>query len=341
VSELRTTARESGAALPGRAGATSHAPASRGGRTSLLVAAVALDLLLGEPPALLHPVAWLGSCIDRAERAAPAPEQRASLVYGAVAVAGLCGVTGAVAAALQCAAGRLPYPLRLLALAALLKPSFALRELLEASEHVREALAAGNLAQARASLRALVSRETATLSAEDVAGAAIESLAENTTDSFIGPWLAWLLCGLPGAWVFRTINTLDSRWGYHGRYELLGCCAARLDDAAAMVPARLSAIVLIAAAAVTGARPWQGLRAMWRDHARTSSPNAGWTMATMAGALGLRLAKHPAYLLNAEGVPAGVPDIARAQRIVAAAAVLMLGASLLLQSILIKRNESP
>jgi adenosylcobinamide-phosphate synthase len=285
---------------------------------------VAIDLLFGEPPPRLHPVVWLGGLIDQAERYAPDLEARTSLTYGALATLSLVAASAGVALVCERATAHFPRAIRLIALALLLKPAFALRALLDAGTRVRAALETGDVVSARRALQSLVSRGTNDLSAEECAGASIESLAENSTDSFIGPWLGWMLLGLPGAWAFRAVNTLDSRWGYHGRYEFLGRAAALLDDAIAFGPARLSAIFLIAAAAFAGANPAGGVRVLLRDRALTSSPNAGWTMSAMAGALGRRLTKRGAYTLNASGAACGWSDIAQAQRITSISAVVAL-----------------
>jgi len=293
-------------------------------RAIVLLAAIALDLLVGEPRGGLHPVGWIGSAIDRLERRAPGPERARSLPYG---IAATLSLTVASAAAGLLAARALrsgPRPVRILTLACLLKPSFALRALIAAGSDVRRALERDDLGRAREALRSLVSRETAGLSAEECAAATIESLAENTADSFVSPWLAFLAFGLPGAWAFRAVNTLDSRWGYRGRYEWLGRTPAVLDDALAAVPARASAILLIAAAWLTGNSAGGAVHALVDDRTRTPSPNAGWTIAAMAGALGCRLAKPGVYTLNARGGACGAGDVARAQRLVAVSAALGL-----------------
>ena len=126
----------------------------------------------------------------------------------------------------------------------------------------------------------------------------MESVAENTTDSFLGPWLSFAIAGLPGAFAYRAVNTLDSMIGYHGRYEYLGKVSAHLDDAVNVLPARLSAFLLVAAAALLGRSPRRAWAIMEREHARTESPNAGWTMAAMSGGLGISLEKRGHYAIG-------------------------------------------
>lgn len=298
--------------------------ASRG--PLVLLTAVALDAALGEPPARLHPVVWLGQLAAALERRAPQRGRGRQLVWGAATALALptaAALVGALAGRACRALGRAGWPVE----AALLKGAFAVRALVVAGEAVRRALVAGDDEAARGALRALVSRETADLTPGLMAAAAIESLAENCTDSVLAPWLAYLCFGLPGAWAYRAINTLDSMIGYRGRYEYLGKAAARLDDAVNWLPARLAAAALLVAAPAGRGSACRAMGTAVRQHRRTASPNAGWTMAAMAGALGVRLEKRGAYVLG-DGPEPGPEDIRRAQRIVMATAALALAPAL-------------
>jgi adenosylcobinamide-phosphate synthase len=202
--------------------------------------------------------------------------------------------------------------------AVLLKTMFSWRTLHQAGQRVHQPLAAGNLDEARAALRWLVSRDTAELDTPLLAAAAIESLAENASDSVVAPLLAYALAGLPGACAYRAVNTLDAMVGYRGRYEHLGKVPARLDDLLNLLPARLTGLLIVAAAALCGADARQAWQVMQRDHARTASPNAGYPMAAIAGALGLRLAKPGHYCLNASGRDPTAEDVRRALRLLGA-----------------------
>jgi adenosylcobinamide-phosphate synthase len=288
----------------------------------VLLMAAALDAALGEPPPYLHPVVWLGRLAAALERLAPRHGRGRQLAWGAI-TALLLPATAALAGALAARGYRALGKAGWVAEATLLKGAFAVRALLVAGEAVRRALVANDGEAARAALRALVSRDTRGLTAGLMAAAAIESLAENTTDSFVAPWLAYLCFGLPGAWAYRAINTLDSMIGYRGRYEYLGKAAARLDDAANWLPARLSAVILAAAAPAGRGSARRALGTAMRQHRRTASLNAGWTMAAMAGALGVRLEKRGAYVLG-DGPEPRPEDIRRAQWVVAATAVVTL-----------------
>ena len=208
----------------------------------------------------------------------------------------------------------------------LLKTTFSVKGLGQAAQVTRRFLAAGNLNAARRSLGRLVSRDTRKLDEPLVAAAAIESVGENTTDSYIAPWLAFALLGLPGAFAYRAVNTLDSMIGYHGKYEYSGKAAAKLDDLVNLVPARLSASLLLAAGLFAGlsqrvAEPLEavsvrrGWKIMRRDHGLTESPNAGWTMSAMSGLIGVALEKPGHYLIGDGLRRPGAADIGRAVRL--------------------------
>ena len=218
--------------------------------------------------------------------------------------------------------------------AAALKSALSLRGLIRAARSVAAALSRGELDTARARLGVhLVSRPTATLDAGEVASGAIESVAENLTDALLAPIVSYLALGLPGALAYRALNTADAMLGYReGELEYFGKFAARLDDAANLVPARLAALALVAAAGLRAPAAWT---IMVRDHRRTASPNAGWTMSAMAGALGVSLTKPDAYRLG-EGRAPTAADIEHGVLLVARAAVLSVIAAL--STLLIIKN---
>ncbi len=288
--------------------------------------ALALDWLVSEPPAALHPVVWLGRLIDTLEHRAPRDNPPAELLYGAAITA--TGVGGALLPALLlqrvAKTGRYPLPTLLLS-AALLKSTFAWRTLVQASIRVHDHLEAGDIEQAREALRWLVSRDTTTLDEPLIAAAVIESLAENASDSVVAPLLYYALFGLPGACAYRAINTLDAMLGYHERYEYLGKVAARLDDVANIIPARLTALAIAAAAMSHGHAPRRVWRIVRRDHVLTASPNAGYPMSAIAGALDVSLEKVGHYWLNATARQPCAADIRRASWIVSLALAGIVG----------------
>lgn len=290
-------------------------PLSR--RSQALLLALAIDLVFGDPPNAWHPVALMGRWMHLGERLAPQDAAR-RLVWGGIWLAGGAALTGLVAS-------RAPqHPLVQVSIASML---LAYRGLDRAVGEVQAALERGDLVEARRLLGwHLVSRPTDDLRADEVAGAAIESLAENLSDSLTAPSLALLIGGLPGMAIYRLSNTADAMWGYRNeRYEHLGKAAARLDDALNLLPARLTAALIAIAAQVTCGRGVEAWRIARRDAGRTASPNAGWPMAAMAGALDTTLTKRGHYVL---GNGSRIPDaamIGEARRIARIVLALLAG----------------
>ena len=290
-----------------------------------LILALLLDLAVGEPPNRLHPTVWIGKTVTWAERIAPGPGS-ASAAQLAAGVAMALLVPAAWGAAAWVAAFGLMqlHPLAyLVVVAILLKTTFSVRMLHRVAADIGRILASGDIADARRQMSALVSRDTSQLTVGQMAAGAIESVAENITDSVVGPLLAFALFGLPGAVAYRAINTLDSMVGYHGRYEYLGKASARLDDLVNLVPARMAAGLLwIATALLPGMAAGRAWSIMISHRGRTESPNAGWTMAAMAGGLGVTLEKVGHYRLG-DPAPEPMPGhIASATRALYATAIL-------------------
>ncbi|MBY0276455.1 adenosylcobinamide-phosphate synthase CbiB [Candidatus Binatia bacterium] len=302
-----------------------------------LLLALAWDVLLGEPPAKMHPVVWMGRAIDVALRLAPRRGAVLQLAYGVVVAVLLPLGCAALAAGVLVATARMPL-LQLAVETYLLKSAFALRALGEAARAVRDPLARRDLPAARYALRSLCSRDAGALDEALVAAAAVESVAENASDSVVAPLLFYVVLGLPGALLYRMANTLDARIGYHGRYEWLGKPAARLDDALNLLPARATALLLLVAGWLRGCDVRRARAIGRRDARRTASPNAGHPMATMAGLLGVALEKPDAYRLGDALRPVGPDTIDEAWRLTrssaAAMVVLALGAMVLRDAVL-------
>jgi adenosylcobinamide-phosphate synthase len=145
---------------------------------------------------------------------------------------------------------------------------------------------------------ALVSRETQNMGGPEVVSATVESVAENTCDSVVAPLFYFLLFGVPGAVVYRVVNTWDAMIGYHGEYEYSGKFAAKLDDILNFIPARITGLLLVMAAYLCRKDGKNAWRVMLRDHGNTESPNAGWPMSAAAGALRTQLQKAGCYRLG-------------------------------------------
>ncbi|MGB2612027.1 MAG: adenosylcobinamide-phosphate synthase CbiB [Isosphaeraceae bacterium] len=298
----------------------------------ILWTAFLLDLFIPEPPNAAHPVAWMGMAIGALRDRAPKHGRWKPLMAGAAIVlvgGALCAVVGLW---LHAGFRKLPPPFSILAEALVLKLMFSARSLVNAGEAVRRALESGELEAARRLVGwHLVSRDTSRLDDSQVAAAAIESLAENANDSIVAPLLFYAIAGLPGVLAYRFINTCDAMLGYRDlKREWLGKCSARVDDLANLVPARLTAALIILAGVPLGGSVPRAVRTWFRDSRVTASPNAGHPMSAAAGVLGVELTKCGHYRLGTgERLPAA-RDIARARRLVWSTTLLaMLGISVI------------
>jgi adenosylcobinamide-phosphate synthase len=247
--------------------------------------------------AIGHPVIWMGHLIGALDRllnveAASALARRAA---GIIAVALLLLAVGAIALVLQSALFRLPFGL--LVTAMLASTLIAQRSLHRHVADVAFALETDGIEAGRRAVAHIVGRDTEALDAAGVARAAIESLAENFSDGVVAPVLYLAIAGLPGAALYKAINTADSMIGHRTpRYEAFGWAAARLDDLVNLPASRLAALLLVLAACLkSDASSGDAWRAVWRDASRHRSPNAGYPEAAMAGALGLALAGPRVY----------------------------------------------
>ena len=256
----------------------------------ILLLALALDALIGDPRWLPHPVrlmGWLTGLLDRALNREGHGES-VRMFLGGVAVLLVVGASAAAGWAVTHYAAALGWGW--LAELALVATLLAQRDMADHMVRVARALDRG-AEPARDAVRHIVGRDLRALDEHGIARAAIESGAENYSDGVVAPAFWYLLLGLPGLLAYKAINTMDSMIGHRSpRHHAFGRAAARIDDAVNWVPARIAGgLVALAALAVPGAWPGRAWRTMLRDAPRHSSPNAGWPEAAMAGALGLAL----------------------------------------------------
>ncbi|MCH7734635.1 MAG: cobalamin biosynthesis protein CobD [Chloroflexi bacterium] len=291
-------------------------------RLLILGAALLWDRFFGEPPARVHPVVGVGKVIDAAMehgiRGDPRKDQARGVIMAVAIPMAVFGMTAAAMGAL----GRLGSIPAILGGAFLLKSSFAISAMETEGRRVAAALAAGDLPGARESLSGIVSRDVSALDESGVASAAISTIAENVADSAVGPMLAYGVFGVPGAMAYRAINTMDTMAGYRDHRADFGRAAAKLDDAANWVPARVAGGAVVASAAMRGMDSRSAARTMLRQHSRTESPNGGWPIGATAGALGVEVEKVGHYRLGPESRSAEGPDIDRSLRLFAGAAAV-------------------
>jgi adenosylcobinamide-phosphate synthase len=286
-------------------------------RAAGLALGVLADAVFADPRHR-HPVAGFGACAAAAERVLWRDSRSAGAAYTALCV-------GAPVAAAVAARRLLGSPLGETALVAgvtwaVLGGTSLGREADLMARH----LTAGDLERARVGLTHLCARDPSGLGEKELTRATVESVAENTGDAVVAPLFWGAVAGLPGLVGYRAVNTLDAMVGYRSeRYVRFGWASARLDDLANLVPARLTGLLTVGAAAAIGGSPARTARALADGHREHPSPNAGWCEAAAAGALDVRLGGTNTYgvqaetrpTLNAAGREPEVADIRRAVRL--------------------------
>lgn len=262
----------------------------------LLVGAFLLDLAIGDPRWLPHPVVLMGKFIAWGERLLWSGRATRDLLAGALLSLSLIVISFGVAWGAVSLFSFLLFPFSFLPTALLASTTLATRGLLNALARIESQLRAGDLIGARRALSYIVGRDTGSLGEDKVLRASLESLAENTSDGIVAPLFYLTLGGIPAAMVYKAVNTLDSMIGYRTeRYLYFGRFAARLDDVLNFVPARLTAVLMVLAAYLLRLDATRAMRVVRRDHGNHLSPNAGYPEAALAGALGISLGGPSSY----------------------------------------------
>ena len=275
----------------------------------MLLLAYTLDLAFNEPPAAIHPVVWMGKLIAILKKNAPKTHRKLYGVFMGFSTI-LFGSLIAYLVLLFMGVENIPAPLRYIVAAYFLKATFAVRCLYAAADEVRKELDAGKLDTARQKLSMYVSRDTSKLDESHISSSIIETTSENYVDGILSPLLFYACFGpfgLIAAYVFKATSTLDSMVGYMDeRHRDIGWFSAKLDDVLNWVPARLS-VLFISAAALTIRLVYRGikvpdyksaLKSGLADGLKTPSPNSGFPMASVAGALRIKLEKPNTYVLG-------------------------------------------
>lgn len=295
-----------------------------------------IDLLLGDPAWMPHPVVFMGRCISALEKSlrrifpkTPKGELAGGVILAAVLPLGTLVFTGLCVWGLGLVHPALGFALQVL----WCWQALAAKGLRQESENVRRALDTGTLDDARKAVSRIVGRDTAALSREGVIRAAVETVAENFSDGVVAPMFWMLIGGAPLALAYKAVNTMDSMVGYkNDRYLYFGQAAAKLDDAANWLPSRLAALLLVAAAPLTGQNAGRAFAIWRRDRRKHASPNSAQTESAMAGALGVQLAGPASYFgkvhqkpwIGDDTRPIEPEDITRAGRMLYAGSALAL-----------------
>ena len=303
---------------------------------SAVAAGFLLDLLIGDPHWLYHPVRLIGKWIEISEaflRKRFPRTQQGERKAGFLMMLSTIAVTVAAVAALCAAAGLFGTVVSFLVQTILCYWLFAVRALRDESMAVCRKLEVHDLPGARYAVSMIVGRDTQNLTEEGVAKAAIETVAENAADGVIAPLFYMVIGGPVLGWAAKAVNTMDSMVGYkNDRYMNFGRYAAKLDDIVNFIPARLCALLMIAAAETVGLDRGNAWKIFKRDRYKHASPNSAQTESVMAGALNVALAGdawyfgklHKKQVIGDANRPVEFEDIRRANRLLYAVSVLAL-----------------
>jgi adenosylcobinamide-phosphate synthase len=289
----------------------------------IFMIAFLIDLVLGEYPDRIHPTIGIGKIISLLKRNAKSANPRVEKANGVLMALIILVIVSLPVFLLlfwlRISFGSIPY---IIVGAILFKATFAIKGMGQYTKPIAKALKLNDLDGARKWLPYIVRRDPNTLNERQIISAAVESIAESTTDGITAPFFFFMLFGVPGAFAFRVVNTLDSMVGYKNiENRNIGWFSANLDTIANYIPARLTAYLMVVASFLLR-EDW---RASWsilqRDKHKTASPNAGYTISAMAGALNIQLEKQGYYTLGDDhGI--SPEDISRALQVMTVTALL-------------------
>jgi adenosylcobinamide-phosphate synthase len=262
-----------------------------------------IDIVLGEIPDKIHPTVGIGKIIGYLRLKLKNKNPKIEKANGVLLLITVAFLTAAPVFlglfAIRFYLGSIPY---IIVGAVLFKSTFAIKCMRRYTVPIAKALKGNNLDEARKYLPYIVRRDPNSLNEQQIASATIESIAESTTDGITGPFFFFAFLGVPGAFIYRVINTLDSMVAYKTpELRNIGWFTAKMDTAANYIPARLTALLMVIAAGLVGENAKESWRILKRDRNNTASPNAGYTIGAMAGALGIQLEKSGHYTLGDKG----------------------------------------
>jgi adenosylcobinamide-phosphate synthase len=283
----------------------------------ILVLAIGIDLLLGEPPRHIHPTVWMGNVTaflkSKIQIRGALREKLKGVLLVLVVIALFSLPTRLLLDVLSSGIGPIMY---IIAGALIFKTTFAIKSMRDHVLPVVQALKEGSTDRARQLVQRVVRRDTSTLGERHLVSATVETIAEGTVDGITSPLFYFAILGVPGAVAYRAVNTLDSAVGYRdSEYMNIGWASAKLDTLLNFLPARITAMLMVLAAYILGEDWRNAWRILRRDSGKTESVNAGWPMSTMAGALNVQLEKLGHYVLGDDNEPLTPEHIVKALKI--------------------------
>jgi len=298
---------------------------------SIIFLAVILDFTLGDPKSKYHPTAWIGGLIAKLTPYSKNTKPIFEKIKGTLLVLFSCFIVAGAILLLNLSISLISLDYLSLVISIifgsiLLKTTIAVRGMEKHALRVVECLKVDDLEAARNSLSMIVKRDTKSLGKNHVISGVIESISENTVDGITGPLFYYAVFGLPGAFVYRTINTIDSMIGYRNYiFKNVGWFGANCDKVLNYLPSRLTGLVMILSAYLLGNNWRQSFQIMIRDGRKTDSPNAGYPMAAVAGALETRFEKINYYSLGDGNTPFSEDHIISAIKIMKLTTILFCG----------------
>jgi len=277
-----------------------------------VVFAITIDFIVGDPKNKFHPTAWIGIIIGKLIPIARNNSEKTARLSGMLLTISIAALVSVMLYFINVGLYSLEsdgsnfglYDLVITTLiiiitGILLKTTIAIKGMERHAKLIMDALSKNNLDDARTKLSMIVKRDTKNLDRQHIISATLESVGENTVDGITGPLFYFAIFGLPGAFVYRTINTIDSMIGYKTEpFRNLGWFGANCDKILNYLPSRMTSLVMIFAAMILGKNWKHSLEIMRRDSSKTESPNAGYPMAALAGALGTIFEKIDHYVLG-------------------------------------------
>ena len=277
-----------------------------------VVFAIAIDFAMGDPKNKFHPTVWIGTLIGKLVPIAKNNQQKTARLSGMLLTISIATLVAVILYLINAGLYSLELDLSdfglydlvvttliIIITGILLKTTIAIKGMQQHARLIMDALSKNNLDDARAKLSMIVERDTKNLDRQHIISATLESISENTVDGITGPLFYFAIFGLPGAFVYRTINTIDSMIGYKTeQFRNLGWFGANCDKILNYLPSRITSLVMVFASMILGKNWKHSLEIMRRDSSKTESPNAGYPMATLAGALGTRFEKIDHYVLG-------------------------------------------
>ena len=298
----------------------------------ILLLAVLIDLVFGEPPSAVHPVVWIGKLIEFLKSKAPKKHRR---IYGIIMALTVIAFSVSIAAAVVLIANHeyMPYAIGILIQAFFLKATFAIKCMVQPGREIQKKLDS-DIKTAREELIAYVSRDTSELSKSQIVSSVSESVSENYVDALLSPLFFFIVFGpfgLLAAYFFKAVSTLDSMVGYKTeKYIHLGWFSARFDDVLNWIPARLSPFFIAAGAVFSNPllgglekmRPVDGFKLALKENKASPSPNSGWPMAAAAGTLHVRFEKPGTYVIGNQYRTPETADIERVSALIIMTSVI-------------------